>query len=76
MIQITKEQLLKSGFKETEGNIYYDFFVKDDFKVFIHKEDLSSVFLMWKGCQIDHTVNNLDFSKMQRIYHALTNDEF
>ena len=74
-IPLTKEWLLRFGFSKTESNEYYQFYDLDNFRVFLGIKVTQSVFVTWKDCQIEDSVNNLSVHQLQNLYFALTGQE-
>ena len=73
-IPITEERLIEIGFVEVMSNDYYKFFDFGEFRVFIHRSG-DSVFIHWRGCEIDHLINNCFIHSIQNLFYALTGQE-
>jgi hypothetical protein len=74
-IPLTEEWLIRFGFSKTESNEYYQFYDLDNFRVFLGIKVTQSVFVTWKDCQIEDSVNNLSVHQLQNLYFALTGQE-
>jgi len=74
-IQLTEEWLLKFGFTKSESNDYYQFYDLDCFRVFLGIKVVQSIFISWKDCQIESSINNLSVHSLQNLYFALTGQE-
>ena len=73
-IPLTEEWLVKFGFEKDTGNDFYDFWNLKDFRVFVHK-NAASVFIHWKGNELEPYINNLHVQQLQNLFFALTGEE-
>ena len=73
-IPLTEEWLIKFGFEKDTGNDFYDFWNLKDFRVFVHK-NAASVFIHWKGNELEPYINNLHVQQLQNLFFALTGEE-
>ncbi len=72
-IPLIPEILEKFGFKLSDGNRYYYFYIKDDLICHIHVDNSKDCFVSYKQATIDFHI--LYLHQIQNLYFALTGEE-